>query len=60
VNAEPERPAAFPTLRSVVLDTTDARALGEFYRQLLGYKYRGRESETRLPASARVELGNLA
>ncbi len=33
-------PATFPKLRSVVLDTTDARALGEFYRQLLGYDYR--------------------
>jgi catechol 2,3-dioxygenase-like lactoylglutathione lyase family enzyme len=32
--------ATFPTLRSVVLDTTDARALAEFYRQLLGYEYR--------------------
>ena len=31
---------AFPTLRSVVLDTTDARMLAEFYRQLLGYDYR--------------------
>jgi catechol 2,3-dioxygenase-like lactoylglutathione lyase family enzyme len=30
----------FPSLRSVVLDTTDARALAEFYRQLLGYTYR--------------------
>jgi catechol-2,3-dioxygenase len=30
----------FPTLRSVVLDTTDARGLAEFYRQLLGYHYR--------------------
>jgi hypothetical protein len=30
----------FPTLRSVVLDTTDARGLAEFYRQLLGYGYR--------------------
>ncbi len=29
-----------PTLRSVVLDTTDARALAEFYRQLLGLQYR--------------------
>jgi catechol 2,3-dioxygenase-like lactoylglutathione lyase family enzyme len=29
-----------PTLRSVVLDTTDARGLAEFYRQLLGYDYR--------------------
>jgi len=33
-------PDAFPTLRSVVLDTTDARGLAEFYRQLLGYEYR--------------------
>jgi len=30
----------FPTLRSVVLDATDARELAEFYRQLLGYEYR--------------------
>jgi len=30
----------FPMLRSVVLDTTGARRLAEFYRQLLGYDYR--------------------
>jgi catechol 2,3-dioxygenase-like lactoylglutathione lyase family enzyme len=30
----------FPRLRSVVLDTMDARGLAEFYRQLLGYEYR--------------------
>ncbi len=30
----------YPELRQVVLDTTDARALAEFYRQLLGYEYR--------------------
>ena len=30
---------ARPGWRSVVLDTTDARALAEFYRQLLGYDY---------------------
>jgi hypothetical protein len=29
-----------PLLRSVVLDTTDARGLAEFYRELLGYRYR--------------------
>lgn len=29
-----------PTLRQIVLDATDARALAEFYRQLLGYSYR--------------------
>ncbi|MCP2265257.1 VOC family protein [Promicromonospora thailandica] len=29
-----------PRLRSVVLDTTDARALAEFYRQLLDLEYR--------------------
>lgn len=33
-------PQTFPTLRSVVLDTTDARGLAEFYRELLGYHYR--------------------
>jgi Glyoxalase-like domain len=30
----------FPLLVQVVLDTTDARALAEFYRQLLGFHYR--------------------
>ena len=29
-----------PTLLQVVLDTTDARGLAEFYRQLLGFTYR--------------------
>ena len=32
-------PSSFPYLRQVVLDTTDARVLAEFYRQLLGYTY---------------------
>jgi catechol 2,3-dioxygenase-like lactoylglutathione lyase family enzyme len=31
---------ATPTLRQVVLDGEDARALAEFYRQLLGLRYR--------------------
>jgi hypothetical protein len=31
---------SFPALRQVVLDTTDARALAEFYRRLLGFTYR--------------------
>jgi glyoxalase superfamily protein len=35
---EPER--RFPQLRQVVLDCTNARALAEFYRQLLGLEYR--------------------
>lgn len=30
----------FPVLRQVVLDCTDARALAEFYRELLGLHYR--------------------
>lgn len=30
----------FPKLQSVVLDTPDARALAEFYRHLLGLRYR--------------------
>jgi hypothetical protein len=30
----------FPALRQVVLDCTDARVLAEFYRQLLGLRYR--------------------
>jgi catechol 2,3-dioxygenase-like lactoylglutathione lyase family enzyme len=32
--------ADFPVIRQTVLDTTDARALAEFYRQLLGLSYR--------------------
>ena len=31
---------AFPRLRQVVLDCTDARVLAEFYRRLLGLAYR--------------------
>jgi hypothetical protein len=31
---------AFPQLRQVVLDCTDARELAEFYRLLLGFVYR--------------------
>lgn len=31
---------AFPQLRQVVLDCTDARVLAEFYRRLLGLQYR--------------------
>ncbi len=34
----PER--SFPVLRQVVLDCPDARGVAEFYRQLLGYRYR--------------------
>ena len=30
----------FPTIRQVVLDATDVRALAEFYRELLGFEYR--------------------
>jgi len=30
----------FPTITQVVLDTTDARVLAEFYRQLFGLEYR--------------------
>jgi hypothetical protein len=32
--------STFPRLVQVVLDTTDARALAEFYREFLGYRYR--------------------
>ena len=35
-----EMDGPFPVLRQVVLDTTDARGLAEFYRQLLDYTYR--------------------
>ncbi len=33
-------PGPFPAFRAVVLDATDARALAEFYRALLGFQYR--------------------
>jgi hypothetical protein len=32
--------ARVPALRTVVLDATDARAVAEFWRELLGYVYR--------------------
>jgi catechol 2,3-dioxygenase-like lactoylglutathione lyase family enzyme len=32
--------AVFPQLRQTVLDTTDPRGLAEFYRELLGWRYR--------------------
>jgi catechol-2,3-dioxygenase len=35
---------SFPVLAQVVLDTTDARALAEFYRELLGLEYRAGDS----------------
>jgi catechol 2,3-dioxygenase-like lactoylglutathione lyase family enzyme len=35
-----EADGGFPELLQVVLDCTDARALAEFYRQLLGLRYR--------------------
>jgi hypothetical protein len=35
-----EAGAGFPALRQVVLDCTEARALAECYRQLLGLRYR--------------------
>jgi hypothetical protein len=35
-----ETEQSVPVLQQVVLDCTDARALAEFYRQLLGLRYR--------------------
>jgi catechol 2,3-dioxygenase-like lactoylglutathione lyase family enzyme len=32
--------ASYPTMAQTVLDTTDARGLAEFYRELLGFDYR--------------------
>ncbi len=34
------RMANHPRLQQTVLDTTDPRRLAEFYRELLGYRYR--------------------
>lgn len=36
----PDTPPEFPQLLHTVLDTTDARGLAEFYRELLGLRYR--------------------
>ncbi len=33
-------PETYPTIAQVVLDTTDARGLAEFYRQVFGLTYR--------------------
>lgn len=41
-----------PRLRSVVLDSRAARALAEFYRQLLGYEYRAGDEP---PAQGEVD-----
>ena len=37
---ENDGPEVYPQLLHTVLDTTDARSLAEFYRQLLGLAYR--------------------
>jgi catechol 2,3-dioxygenase-like lactoylglutathione lyase family enzyme len=47
--------ATFPSFRSVVLDTTDARGLAEFYRDLLGFRYRN--GDERPPAGQPDPLG---
>lgn len=45
----------FPRLAQVVLDTTDARRLAEFYRQFLGFRYRPGDEPP--PAGADDERG---
>lgn len=40
-----EAAGEFPELLQVVLDTTDTRALAEFYRELLGLRYRPGDEE---------------
>lgn len=42
----------FPTIRQVVLDTTDARGLAEFYRTLFGLEYRAGDEP---PATGRPD-----
>jgi catechol 2,3-dioxygenase-like lactoylglutathione lyase family enzyme len=46
------RMAVFPNLLQVVLDTTDARGLAEFYRQLLGFAYRAGDEP---PAAGEID-----
>ena len=50
-----EETRSFPNVLQVVLDTTDARGLAEFYRQLLGYVYRSGDEPP--PAGQVDELG---
>jgi len=45
----------FPRLAQVVLDTTDARRLAEFYREFLGFGYRAGDEPP--PAGADDERG---
>lgn len=45
----------FPTILQTVLDTTDVRGLAEFYRELLGLRYR--EGDEPPPAGADDERG---
>jgi catechol 2,3-dioxygenase-like lactoylglutathione lyase family enzyme len=45
----------FPTILQTVLDTTDARGLAEFYRELLGLRYR--EGDEPPPAGEPDERG---
>jgi catechol 2,3-dioxygenase-like lactoylglutathione lyase family enzyme len=45
----PDEPGPL-TLAQVVLDCTDARALAEFYRQLLGFEYRATDEPPADPA----------
>lgn len=40
-----EAERGFPELLQVVLDTTNVRGLAEFYRQLLGFRYRPGDEE---------------
>ena len=56
-----EQARSVPSPLQVVLDTTDARRLAEFYRQLLGFAYRAgdepREAITNRGASFRPRIG---
>src|SRR5215217_3051376 len=44
--------ASYPRIAQVVIDTTDARTLAEFYRQLFGLEYRAGDE---LPAPNRPD-----
>jgi catechol 2,3-dioxygenase-like lactoylglutathione lyase family enzyme len=49
---ENDGPEVYPQLLHTVLDTTDARSLAEFYRQLLGLVYRPGDEQ---PADAAAD-----
>ena len=49
-------PDSYPELCAIVLDTTDARGLAEFYRELLGMMYRPGDERPAVPQQLHLDL----